>query len=210
MPPHESRFLLLICIVACVIFGTSANSGMAQQTDFDQLLIGISASESISNNPFTRRWNPSTGIEFSLQTPFLYGRLEGGIRYLKFNNSNDYPSYSDFHSTYIHLGWGYLLKLSSAFQLGPLLRIGNHHMYYDEAMTYQRQNGFEYRFDDNESEFAYEISLKSEYSITKHWKLQADLAYNRTLINYPLQQTFVSVGISYSFKTSSWFKDFLK
>jgi hypothetical protein len=210
MSPHESSYLQLICVVTCVLIGTSAKSSIAQQADFDQLLIGVSASESISKNPLTKRWDPSTGIKFSVQTPFLSGRLEGGIRYMRFDNSNNYPTYSDFHSTYIHLGWGYLLKLSSAFKLGPVLRIGNHHLYYDEAMTYQRPNGFEYRFDDNESEFAYEISLISEYNITKNWRLQADLAYNRTLTYHPLQQTLVSIGLAYSFDTSSWLKDFLK
>lgn len=210
MSPNESSFLVRICIITGLFFCALTNIGVAQQTDFDQLLIGINASESVSNNQFTDRWDPSTGIELSLQTPFLSGRLEGGIRYIRFSNSDDFPSYSDFHSTYIHLGWGYLFELDTHIKLGPVLRIGNHHMYYDNPMVYSRPNGFEYQFDNNESEFAYEFQLRSEFPITNRWKIQANLAYNRTLTNYPLQQTFISVGFYYSFKTSSWFKDILK
>lgn len=211
MPKGNQIITLQILLISLFIFTGHLPGAYAQDKAFDQLTIGISAPQSISENRLTNSWDPSPGAQLFLQTPFYAGYLEGGLRYLRFNHSEEQPSYSDFHSTFIYFGWGYPFELTSKLSAGPKIRFGNHQMLYDEAMIYTKPgSSFVYDFDDNESEFTYELVLHTRYKFTEKWKAHAELALNRTITYHPLQLTFITFGFSYSFATPSWFKDFLK
>lgn len=202
---------LQILLIGLFIFAGHLPGVYAQDKAFNQLTIGISAPQSISENQFTNSWDPSGGAQLFLQTPFYAGYLEGGLRYLRFNHSEEQPTYSDFHSTFIYLGWGYPFELTPKLSIGPKIRFGNNQMLYDEAMIYSEPgSSFAYDFDDNESEFTYELVLHTRYKLSEKWKAHAEIALNRTMTYHPLQLTFITVGFSYSFATPSWFKDFLK
>jgi len=199
---------LQILLIGLFIFTGHLPQSYAQEKAFDQLTIGISVPQAISENQFTNSWDPSPGAQLFLQTPFYAGHLEGGIRYLRFNHSEEQPTYSDFHSAFIYLGWGYSFDLTSKLSAGPTIRFGNNQMLYDDPKIYT--DSFAYAFDDNESEFTYELLLHTQFDFSQKWKAHAELALNRTMTYHPLRLTFITVGFSYSLVTPSWFKDFLK
>lgn len=199
--------LFLLCLL-CNISIPHANS---QNSAFQELSVGINLGQEIGGNELLKSWETEPGIHFNIQTPFFTGTIDGGIRHSRFNSSPDFPTYSDFQSTYLYLGWGYSFDLSERFSTGPVLRFGNTFYKFDEAKLYPSPNSdWAYNFDTRESEFSYEVLLRSEYQILQRWKAHAEISYNRTLTYHPVQLTFLTVGFSYSFDTPSWFQNVLK
>lgn len=185
--------------------------GFSQNEAFQRLAVGGYLGHSFSENTLTESWDPSPSLQFNLQTPFYAGLLEGGIRYTRFDNSPDYPSYSDFHFTFVYIGWGYLFDIGNKFSAGPLLRFGNTFFHFDEAKIYTPPNSSSgYNFDTNESEFTYELLLHNEFRITPNWNIHAELVYNRTLTFHPIKLASISVGLTYSFDSPSWFQKVFK
>lgn len=211
MPQDKQIFLLPLLLGSFFFLIACTPRAFSQDTAFEQLTVKLSTPHTVSESRLTKHWDPAPGIQLNLQTPFYAGYLEGGVRYIRFNNADNRPSYSDFHSAFVYLGWGYLFELTSKLGVGPQLRFGNNLMLYDEPKVYTSSNtSFAYDFDDTESEFAYELLLHTQYEFSRSWKAHAELAFNRTMTYHPLRLTFITVGFSHSFDTPSWFKSIFK
>lgn len=205
-----SRYFVPLFFV-CLLFIISAPDAYSQNNAFQKLSAGVYLGQSLGGNELSHRWQAKPGIQLSFQTPFYAGTLGGGIRHSRFSSTPDFPTYSDFHSTFIYLGWGYTFDLFKRLSAGPALRFGNTLFQYDEAKLYPSPGGeWAYNFDTSESEFSYELLLRSEYKFVRQWKVHAEISYNRTLTYHPIQLSFVTVGFSYSFDTPAWFQKVFK
>ncbi len=194
-----------------LLFNTGVTDVYSQKNAFQELSVGVYLGQSLGGNELSNRWEAKPGIQLNFQTPFYAGTLDGGIRHSRFNSSENFPTYSDFQSTFIYLGWAYTFDLFKRLSAGPALRFGNTLFQYDEAKLYPSPGGeWAYNFDTSESEFSYEILFRSEYKIVRQWKAHAEISYNRTLTYHPMQLSFVTVGFSYSFDTPAWFQKVFK
>lgn len=195
----------------CLLFNVSVPDAYSQNNAFQELSVGISLGQSLGGNELSDKWDSKPSFHFSVQTPFYAGTLGGGFRHSRLSSTPDFPTYSDFQSTFIYLEWGYSFEFFEKFSAGPTLRFGNTLFQYDEAKLYPSPGGgWTYNFDTGESEFSYEILFRGEYKIVRHWKAHAELSYNRTLTYHPIQFSFVTVGFSYSFDTPTWFQKVFK
>lgn len=202
------RFIIGVPALLLLI-GTSA--GFSQNNTFQSLQVGFNTAYSLSNNSFTRSWNPSPSAQLNIQIPFYLGLIEGGLRYTRFNNSAEQPLYSDFHSAFIYLGWGKLFALVQKLNTGPVLRFGNTFFRYDEPKTYTNQNtSFVYSFDTEESEFTYEVLIRTEYQFSKRWTMHSELTMNRIKTFEPVQLTLVTFGFSLSLDSPAWLQKVMK
>ena len=166
---------------------------------------------SFAGGDFLSSWDSEPGLHLEFRTPFYAGDLQAGARYARFSNSPDFPDYSDFDSFFIYMGWGYAFTIKDWISAGPGLRFGTTFFQYDEAKIYTRPNvGWEYDFDTNESEFAYELLFRSNFRISKHVSAHAELTYNRTLTFHPIIQNYITAGFTYTFGSPKWLKKVLR
>lgn len=194
-------FILFLC---CFTHKISAQPG-------EQVFIDLDTGFSIIHNSFTDTWDPYPAAHVNFRVPFYSGQLEAGIRYTRFEGSAPTTTDSDFHSIFLNVGWNYPINITSRYQISPAVRFGNNLMLFDESEVFINNSGTE-RFitDQRESEFAYELALRSQFQLSKRWYINATLSYNRTLTFFPLPVTLFSVGISRSFQQPLWLKNFIK
>lgn len=192
-----------------LVIGISSFAQPVQQSK-EHVYIDFNSSFSIVENSFTQTWDPLPGLQLNVRAPFYAGQLEAGLRYTRFMGSAPSETDSDFHSVFAHIGWNYPVKITSRFEIDPSIRFGNHFMLFDESAVFTNNSGSE-RFvtDQSESEFAYEISLRNQFSLTENWHLSASISYNRTLTFFPLPVTLFSLGVSRSFEQPRWLKKFI-
>lgn len=189
-----------------------AKAGYTQQRAYDRATLDVNSAISVLHNAFTRNWESQPSLHLGTRINYHAGNLEAGVRYTDYTASN--PDFGDagFSSYFIYIGWEYPLKLFKRLKFGPGLRFGNNFISFDNPKVYPPTNGWaEYPFDPHESEFAYEIFTRLEYNPgNSPWHIHSSFAYNRTLTYHPMPVGLISFGISRSFATPSWLKDFLQ
>lgn len=202
------RYIIpLVALFVCV----HATSAYAQHEAFETISTGVFAGYTVTGNDLLDNWDSKPSLQFIVRTPFYAGNLETGLRYTRFTHAPEYPSYSDFRTTYIFLGWGYDFTFSEHFRVGPLFRFGTKFFHYAEAKLYPSPSGtWNYAFDSSESEFAYELILRGEYHLSEKFSVFADYSYNRTLTYHPIRLNYLSAGIMYTFDSPNWLKKVLR
>ncbi|GAA5523211.1 hypothetical protein LQ318_15765 [Aliifodinibius salicampi] len=182
------------------------------QSTYDSITLDGSSALPLLENNFTQNWNISPAAHLGMRVKYHLGSIQLGIRYNRYSSGN--PVYEDgsFDSYFIYVGWEYPFSFSNRLSFAPGLRFGNNYMAFDNPATYPATGVWgEYIFDPHESEFAYELFGRLEYSFTKNpWSLHSTFSYNRTLTYHPMPVSMLSFGISRSFATPSWLKSFFK
>lgn len=199
---------LLFILVLWIGYGVTAHA----QNTYDRITIDGSSALPVIDNNFTQNWKISPTAHFGLRVNYHMGSIQSGIRYSRYSADN--PVYEDgsFDSYFIYVGWEYPFSLSERLSFAPGLRFGNNYMAFDNPATYPATGVWgEYVFDPHESEFAYELFGRLEYSFRKsRWSLHSNFSYNRTLTYHPMPVSMFSFGISRTFATPSWLKSFFK
>lgn len=195
---NSKPFTLFILIVL-----TTSGSTIAQEA-FNEIRISPSIHQVLTGDTILNSWTPATGLGLELTTPYYTGYLEGGYRYIRYNEFH-FPG-SGFHSHYIFVGWNYSIVSSQNFSLSPGFRVGNRFMLHDQDMVYGEQAVFS----KEESEFSYEVLIKAEHTITEHISVYFTASYNRTVFNLPYSALYGSAGISFSIQTPGWLKQLMK
>jgi hypothetical protein len=190
----------LILIALSIFF---APQFLSAQTPFSSLKITLSGNHIFQGDGITESWNPTPAASLDIRTPYFKGELETGVRYLRFNEK-DFDE-SGFQSTFIFAGWSNPISVSNTLTFSPGFRIGVTYLYQDYEKDYSG-----YRFDRDESEFSWELQLRTEYSIGPDWNLHITTAYNRTLLHFPMNLWYVSGGITHRLQSPQWLKSLLK
>ena len=174
------------------------------QDAFSSIRFSGTGHKQIGNTDFTRHWSPNSGFGLEISTPYYKGSLEAGVRVFRFD-AFAFEN-SGFWSRYVFAGWFYRYATSDQLYLVPGIRAGINFMLHDEIKVY----GGEYNFKREESEFTYEILLRVEYDISPVWGFYTSVAFNRTLLNLPVDTLYGSVGITARLQSPGWFKRVLK
>lgn len=208
------RFLFITTTFITVL----ASTGYSQQESYEQLSLDVGGATSILETSFSNNWHASPSFHFGTRVNYHWGNLEAGLRYT--NYSADNPSYEGhnineevtFTSFFVYIGWEYPLALSEHLTLAPGLRFGNNFLSFQNPKSYPPEGPFgEYVFDPNESEFTYELLARLEYNFANSsWAAYSSFSYNRTLTYHPMAVGLLSIGVSRSFATPSWLKNFLQ
>lgn len=176
---------------------------LSAQNPFTHLDISLSGNYIFQGNEITKSWDPTPGLMLDIRTPYFMGELETGVRYVRFSEL-DFEN-SGFHSTYVFAGWSLPLQLSERLSLSPGVKIGITYLYQDNAKFYDG-----YRFDNDESEFSWELQLRSLYKINTNWSIHLTTVYNRTVLHLPMNQWYLSAGLMRRFESPNWIKTFLE
>ncbi|WP_372635488.1 hypothetical protein [Fodinibius sp.] len=189
-----------------------ARAGYTQEGSYERFTVDANSALSVLHNAFTDNWESPPSLHLGTRVTYHAGNLEAGLRYTDYNVTNPDYGEADFSSYFIYIGWEYPFTLYRGLTLAPGLRFGNNFMSFDNPKVYPPTSGWAaYPFDPHESEFAYELIARLEYSPgTSPWRIHSGFAFNRTLTYHPLSVGLISFGISRSFATPSWLKNFLK
>ena len=200
-----------LCILF-ILFRGFSYTAHGQTEAYDRLSVDVGGATSIFENSFTNNWEESPSLHLGLRVPYRLGNLEAGVRYTNYSSANSDYSDASFTSFFVYVGWEYALNLSDRLSIAPGLRFGNSFLTFQNPATYPAEGPFaEYVFDPHESEFAYELFARLQYKLgDSPWSLHSSFSYNKTLTYHPMPFGLVSLGISRSFATPSWLKDFLQ
>ncbi|HLR31566.1 MAG TPA: hypothetical protein VK074_03700 [Fodinibius sp.] len=201
----KKTILLAACMVAIL-------AETARGQAYEHMTLDVGSAVSVLNNTFTRNWDRSPDVHLGARVDYHAGKLEAGVRYAAYNAGNSDYGEAGFSSYFVYIGWEYPVRLTDQLTLAPGLRFGNNFMAFDNSMVYPPTGGWgPYPFDSHESEFAYELFTRLEYTLAgSPWLLHTSFAYNRTLTYHPLPVGLISFGVSRSFGVPSWLKNLLQ
>lgn len=187
----------------------------AQNKMYDDIHVDLSGATSVLQNSFSNSWEASPGVKIAVRANYHLGQLEAGGRFTRFSSDNINYKEAAFTSYFIYIGWQYNIKIAKNLTLSPGLRFGDNLMFFNDNPTYtpdeDHKGGGVYEFNSTESEFGYELFGRLEYTLEKSpWSFQTSFSYNRTLTYHPLPVGYISFGISRSFSSPNWLKNFLQ
>lgn len=196
------RTTRLILIAMAFIFAASQHA--IGQDAFSEIKLTATANKLMSGNTIIKSWEPTEGIGFEISTPYHFGNLEAGYRYVRFNEMV-YEN-SGFDSHYIFFGWKYSYLASDDVSIATGIRFGKHLMLHDTDVIY----GGEYVFSREESEFAYELHFRLQYALSSNLEIFVGTAYNRTIFNIPFAAFYGHTGLSFTFQSPRWVKKLME
>lgn len=188
------------------LFLFSAPAVISAQQPFQTFDAGLSGDLITGGNSILDHWDYTPGVTLELRSPYYRGEFEAATRFVRFRDGSF--ENSSFRSYYVYLGWFYPIRISERFSAAPGIRIGNHFLIQDHIKKYflGEEDTNPYTFQRDESEFAYEIALRTEYRLSDAYKLHFSASYNRTLINIPFSVIYTSIGITRTINTPGWLK----
>lgn len=153
-----------------------------------------------STDELDRLWNSQKGFEGSLEMPFYYGNIQAGVRYIPYKEKKYF--YHDFSTFFYFAGWGKELNLPLQFKWYNGFKVGAYAMaFHDDSLTiYQK----------DETELAAGINSRMSLELVKNLFLDVAADYTAVFTHKRIELFLISAGVSYSFKTPYWFKEFLK
>jgi len=177
---------------------------VSAQGAFEEFHFAVTGNKLISGGTILHSWEPNAGFGFEVNTPYHFGNLEAGYRYVRFDEL-DFEN-SGFHSHFVFGGWFYRYPASPEVFVVPGIRLGNRFMLHDEDMFY----GDDYRFSREESEFAFEMHFRIEYQFSSVAGFYISTSYNRTVFNIPFSSFVGTIGLTARLDSPDWLKRFLK
>ncbi len=169
-------------------------------TPFENFSLGINYQSNINRNDFHNYWLSDGGIEGYFSTPFYFGQSQFGLTFTTFSAKSD--EQPEFTSLLIYLQWGYEFNLPADFSLAFYISSGLYQMNFDD---------FDLEIDPgllSERELSMGLNTTMRYSFFNDWKLNLQLSYLNVFTNKKIELINLSLGISKTFSSPQWLKDF--
>jgi hypothetical protein len=192
-------FFICSFIALLSVQSFSSPACAADSIPSDSLEVGISYIENVNSNGFHDFWKHGRGIELFTAMPLYYGSIQGGVRILSFGQKAE--GIPGFQSHYFYLGLGKKWPLAPWLGLHTGIDIGSEQMWFDDDV----EGGTNL-----ESEFAMNVGARLICSMNTHWMLNVSGNYEVIFTHKPIRLVVAAVGVSYSFSTPHWVKEFLK
>lgn len=181
---------------------TESSKAQENNKEFNTITFGVDVLKDFTTDGFQQNWEPQIGGEGYFRTPFYFGNLQTGIVYCAYGSlKNGNPDFKVFS---FYLQWEYEVRLLPivSFSIGG--RTGLTEMKFAENNIVTDANLL------SESELTIGLISRLSLLLPKGWQINISGNY-LTIFTYPrMNTTFISGGISKSFTTPEWLRDFLK
>lgn len=185
---------VLLLIFPAILTAQNRNSA------FETFSLGVNYQSNINRNDFHKYWLSDGGIEGYFSTPFYFGKTQFGITYMSFSaKSDDQP---DFNSLLLYLQWGYKFGLPLNSSLALNASTGLFQMNFDDSDLYVDPGLL------SERELTVGLNALLSYSIYNDWYLNLQLSYLNVFTYKKIQLINLGLGISKTFRSPQWLKDF--
>ena len=190
--------LMLTCLI---LLGMTAPPGQAQQPTepFSTVELRLAGTRNINHNFLHEFWNPGSGGEATLATPFYLGFIEIGTAVHRYEAKQEVPG---FAALWLYAGWGLGVDVTDRIRLEGSGRIGNYHMSFD--------SGSEFTGVINESELALMVQSRLSVRPVGRVSLFVSGSYLQAYTFLRLKLWYVTAGLSYRVNSSEWLKGFLR
>ncbi len=191
MPPRALLFLL--CVPVAV----------AQPAAFETLEVGVGGMGTFADAPFRNFWDPGPGAEAWVEMPFYLGQIRLGesVAWHEAVEAEPDTAVPDFVAVYTFAGWGVGVALPAGVRLALGLRAGILNMRFDtDAPVAVR----------SEAELAAGFDLRASMPLAAGWRLTASGTAVRVFTAERIDLRLVQVGVSRTFGTPEWLKEFLR
>jgi hypothetical protein len=197
---HTYPTLFICLLLAFLIFPAliypAAASGAPRP---DSLEIGIHYTENVGSNGFHAFWRHGRGAGVFVAMPVHSVDVQGGVRALSFGRKPD--GVPGFHSFFVYLGLGKKWTLTPWLGLYSGIDVGSEQMLFDVGV--EGGNSLE-------SEFAVNIGARLIPALRDGWALNVSGNYEVFFTHKPIRLFVITVGVSRSFSTPGWVKEFLR
>ncbi|MCK4653685.1 MAG: hypothetical protein KAU01_04500 [Candidatus Cloacimonetes bacterium] len=195
-------FVITLYILILVFFQCTCLLYADRIQAFSSINAGLQYKLNTNRNSFHDFWKHDIGIKGFIETPFYFGCIQAGIQMDSFLRIN-YKVY-DFQTVNLYVGWGKKWLLPYNFKCFTGFNIGNALMIFDEE-----KNQYEDQYN-IEQELRTGIELYFSIPIQKKMDIYLTESYSVIYTYHRIRLNFISVGISYSFTTPKWFREFMK
>jgi len=175
---------------------SSHGSGTA---NYDSLEVGVHYIENVNYNGFHDFWRHGRGAGVFAVMPVYPGDVQGGVRFLSFGRKPD--GVPGFKSVFVYLGLGKKWTLVPWLGLYTGIDVGSEQMLFDERV--EGGNSIE-------SEFAVNFGARLSPALRDNWALNISGNYEVVFTHKPIHLVVITVGVSRSFTTPRWVKEFLQ
>lgn len=187
-------FLLLCC--SGYVTPSFAQHG---ESAFETISINLGSTHHVNHTRFNDYWNPGTGMELTIKTPFYLGYAEAGGVFQPFDGyAMNVP---DFYSLGVFAGWGFRFDYLSPLAFLAGVRAGNNRMSFDYDAYYGERN---------ESELT--LALRSEIALRlfRNWSVYVAGTYSKTFTYIRLKPFYVTAGVTHTFNSPRWLVTLLR
>jgi hypothetical protein len=194
------RFSLFVYALVLAILNLPANAPAEESDDaFAYTQVGVFLDGPVANDDFNEFWQPKLGATVELEMPFYIGNVRLGLQ--SFKNSSKQTNVPSFRSTYLSLGWAFELGIPLGLQWSNGFNAGAFFMdLSDDPFT---------DFEDTESELGLGVVTRLRYPIGSAWSALLGVEYRVIYTSRRIEYGFLSVGVSRTFGTPRWLKEFL-
>lgn len=194
----RARFAVAIGLLVSAALTAALGPRAAAAAAFDSLTAGLAYTSATGRPDYSDYWQPGKGVEAFLNTPFYWGKVHVGVRYLR--NAGDTPSL-DYDSAFMYAGWSAHVRLPRSLSLEPGFSCGGTVMYFANdpgtgSLT--------------ETEAALEFFLRLGIPVHGRWRLAATAGWNTILTYERIDLAFFSIGVSRELSMPGWMRGFLE
>ncbi len=189
---------MLTCLI---LLGLTAPPGQAQQPTepFSTVELRLAGTRNINHNFLHEFWQPGSGADATLATPFYLGFIEIGTAVHRYEAKQEVPG---FAALWLYAGWGLGTDVTDRIRLEGSGRIGNYHMSFD--------SGSEFTGVINESELALMVQSRLAVRPVGRVSVFVSGSYLQAYTFLRLKLWYVTAGLSYRVNSSEWLKGFLR
>jgi len=205
MGPMSSRpalarayFAVAIGLLVSATLAAALGPRPAAAAAFDSLTAGLAYASATGRPDYSDYWQPGKGVEAFLNTPFYWGKVHVGVRYLR--NAGDTPSL-DYDSAFMYAGWSAHVRLPRSLSLEPGLSCGGTVMSFHTDPESGNQL---------ETEVAVELFVRLAIPVHGRWQLAAVAGWNTILTYNRIDLAVFSIGVSRELSMPGWMRGFLE
>jgi len=194
----RARFAVAVCLLISAALVTPSGPRAAAVAAFDSLAAGLAYASATGRPEYSDYWQSGQGVEAFLNTPFYWGKVHVGVRYLR--NTGDTPSL-DYDSAFMYAGWSAHVRLPRSLSLEPGLSCGGTVMSFDTDPESGNQL---------ETEVAVELFVRLAIPVHGRWQLAAVAGWNTILTYNRIDLAVFSIGVSRELSMPGWMRGFLE
>lgn len=195
---NTGKTTYLVALIGLLFLLNTDLNGQSISPPFSKIELTGSVSSDINDDLLSNYWTSGKGIAGAVGMPFYWGSIQVGALLLPFKSKSD--RYPDYNSLMIFLGWGRKIKLPLNLDFYAGLKIGTVSMDFNDDTVNTHLK--------TESELAAGLNFRLDYNFAGNFALNISAEATRIFTHKRIELLLISGGLSYTFNSPKWFKDF--
>lgn len=190
------RYLVILCLVWIGV--RDARAQPHRDSLFQSVTVYLSGASNVNRERFHDYWQPGYGLDAGARTPFYRGAVELGTSWHRYRSRDD--GVPRFEAFWLYAGWGYSVPVTSWISTFTSVRLGNYLLWFDDDTPGLVR----------ENELTLGVHGRLSLPINDALSLFAGGTYQKTFTMHRINLWYISAGATYTLRSPSWLKQFLR